>query len=89
MKVLNTTDFSTKWENKSKADECGLFFWETWLQKEKIQQEEDIARKLSLRDPLGQPIPIGELTAYPANQRYVIPLATLWGKQDSPASSHR
>lgn len=27
--------FWQKWENKSKADECGLFFWETWLQKEK------------------------------------------------------
>lgn len=38
--------FWQKWENKSKADECGLFFWETWLQKEKIQQEEDSEKAL-------------------------------------------
>lgn len=80
--------FWQKWENKSKADGCVLFFWETWLQKEKIQQEEDSEKALLAWSSRTAPS-CRWADCDPANQRYVIPLATLWGKQVSPASSHR
>lgn len=56
--------------------------------KKKIQQEEDSEKALLAWSSRTAPS-CRWADCDPANQRYVIPLATLWGKQVSPASSHR